>query len=193
MSPATPRWARLDFSRVRNLGAQRRHAMANAMGSISDLLEVFGRASPEAQALVEIIQEGIATIFIETGLENAMGSTNTDHYGVVRDIEIGRPVGYFLKWTREAPRLRIAVPITREQAIAIEVRVDLHRAAGHQVKVQDLFDLLSPPVYEDMLAETDGIEQAEMLAGLARALDVQSLDRVEVLTALIQHGHPATR
>lgn len=185
---SSTRWARLDFSKVRDLGAQRRHAMATAAGSISDLLEVFARQSPEAAALVAILQEGVATLFIESGLENAMGDTNTDMYGMVRDCEHGRPVVYVLKWAREHPRLRVNVPLNRRQALDIESRVHAHRAAGHAIKVADLIDLLGVDVYEDVLNETSGREQPELLALLVRALDVAANDRIELFRELIERG-----
>lgn len=184
----TDRWARLDFAKVRDLGNQRRHAMANAVGSIWDLLEVFARQSPEAAALVAVLQEGVATLFIEAGLENTMGSSNTDMYGIVRDCEHGRPLLHVLKWSKESPRLRIQVPLSKRQALDIEFRVHQHRAAGHTVQGHDLVHLLGIEVYEAVLRETDGIDQPELLALLVRALDVASTERMELFQELIAAG-----
>lgn len=117
-----------------------------------------------------------------------MGDTNTDHYGILRDCEHGRPVVYVLRWAKEHPRLRISVPLHRRQALDIEFRVHQHRAQGHAIKVSDLTNILGIDVYEDVLAETSGIEQPEMLALLVRALDVAANDRLELFRELIGQG-----
>lgn len=158
--------------------------MANAAGSISDLLEVFARTGPEMAELVGVLQEGLAVLFTEAGLEGAMGQTELDGYGNQVDVEVGRPPRFALAWGREEPRVRIRVHLTPEQAVRLDVRVDQHRARGRVVQVGDLVDLLDPDVYERVLAHVEGRDRDTLLQLLAAALEVQSVHRLRVLAEL---------
>lgn len=138
---------------------------------------------------LEIIEDFIVALARGLGLEVYLGTTSTDAYGVICDVEAGsNQVSRGLKWGREVPFRRIWIRLTDEEAVEIGVRVDRLRAHGRGVTVQDMPNVLGDRLW-NRVEETllDAAEDAQELAELwqiqAAALEAQSIERINILAA----------
>ncbi len=170
------------LARLQDLGWQRRFAVAEAAGNISDLLEELAARSPALAVVVGVLQQALAVLFEEHGMEVYMGGDKNDAYAVIRDAEVDAThVQRFLAFYREQPRRRLRIPLSAEEAVELEHRVDVHRAGGGIIVPANLSDLLPPSVHEELMEATDGDEQEELLLILCHALEAASVDRMAVL------------
>lgn len=187
MSNHSERWTRLSLTRLQDLSAQRRHAVAEVAGNLSDMLEEMGGRSPAAAAVVSVLQQALAVIFEDQALETYMGKAKNDAYGIIRDAEAGSDqIVRYIAFGREQPRRRIRIPISQERAVEIEHRVDLLRSGGGIARPEGLEQLLGPQTYEEVLLATEGDDQDELLIILCDALEGASVDRMEVLRLFLE-------